>query len=58
MEDPYASILGCVLITNDTGGILAAIVYEEQFKVRIGLGEDAVYATVQELLRIIDGNDY
>lgn len=57
MEYSHAGILGGILIANGARGILAAIIYEKQFKVLIGLSQHAVYAAVQVHLGIINWNN-
>ena len=57
MEDLNARVSCCILITDGTRGICAAIINEEQLEVLIGLGQDTVYAAVQVLLGVIDRND-
>ena len=57
MEYSHAGILGGILIANGARGILAAIIYEKQFKVLIGLSQDTVYAAVQVHLGIINWNN-
>ena len=45
------------LVTQGAAAIGAAVVYHEDFQMRIGLTHNAFHALVQIVLHIIDGND-
>ena len=55
VEDFYAGVFGSIAVTDSARGILAAIVYEEQFKVLIGLRQYTLYAAAEAFLCVIDG---
>lgn len=55
VEHSDASVLLRVLIADSSRTILASIIYEEQFKVLIGLRQDTVYAATEAFLCVIDG---
>ena len=51
-----AAVAGSILVTNCRRTVAAAIVYQQQFPVAIGLGHNGVQARPQVLAAIVDGH--
>lgn len=58
MEDLYAIVFPGIFITDGARGVGAAVVDHEAFPALERLPDDAVKASRQVLLDVIDGNDY
>ncbi len=56
MEHSDTLVFSGILVAYRPRPVLAAVVNEEHLEVGEGLGEDAVYATRQVLLHVVDGD--
>ena len=57
VEDPDPGVLGGELVAKGRGTVGAAVVHQEELPVGKGLAGHAVQTAVQELLRLVDGDD-
>jgi hypothetical protein len=51
-------ILPGIIIADGTAAIRAAVIHQDQFKIRKGLRKDAVHTSGKKLLHFIDGDNH
>ena len=57
MDNLYPAVLVCEGVADGAGTIRAAVVGQDQLKVRVLLTEDAFHTAAQGCLRIVNGDD-